>query len=262
MYIVDSHCHLDRVDLSQADNQLENILLNAEEKFVKYFLCVCIDLENFSQVFNIAKQYPNISASVGVHPTEQDGEEPSVEKLIELANHKKIVAIGETGLDYFHCKGDITWQQERFRVHIEAAKQIKKPLIIHTRDAREDTITIMRESQADLAGGVMHCFTESIDMARKALDLGFYISFSGIVTFKNAKELQEVAKFVPLDRLLVETDSPYLAPVPHRGKSNQPAYTYYVAEKIAELRKITIEQVAEASTDNFFKLFSTAIRPD
>lgn len=262
MYIVDSHCHLDRVDLSQADNQLANILLNAEEKFVKYFLCVCIDLENFSQVFDIAKQYPNISASVGVHPTEQDGEEPSIEKLIELANHEKIVAIGETGLDYFHCKGDITWQQERFRVHIEAAKQINKPLIIHTRDAREDTIKIMRESQADLAGGVMHCFTESIDMARKALDLGFYISFSGIVTFKNAKELQEVAKFVPLDRLLIETDSPYLAPVPHRGKSNQPAYTYYVAEKISELRKITIEQVAEASTNNFFNLFSTAIKPD
>lgn len=258
MYIVDSHCHLDRVDLSEADNKLENILLNASDKFVKYFLCVCIDLENFSQVFDIAKQYPNISASVGVHPTEQNGEEPTLEKLITLANHEKIIAIGETGLDYFHCKGDVTWQQERFRVHIEAAKKIQKPLIIHTRDAREDTIQIMRDSQADQARGVMHCFTETIEMARQALDLGFYISFSGIVTFKSAKELQEVAKFVPLDRILIETDSPYLAPVPHRGKSNQPAYTYYVAEKIAELRNISIEQVAEATTNNFFELFNTA----
>ena len=258
MYIVDSHCHLDRVDLTLADNKLENILLNAKANNVEYFLCVCIDLENFPQVLGIAEQYPNVCASVGVHPTEQGGKEPSIEELIDLASHKKVIAIGETGLDYFHCKGDIEWQKNRFRTHIEAAKQIQKPLIIHTRDAREDTISIMRESHAEQAKGVMHCFTESIEIARQALDLGFYISFSGIVTFKNAKELQEVAQFVPLDRILVETDSPYLAPVPHRGKSNQPAYTYYVAEKIAELKNISIEQVAQATTHNFFKLFNTA----
>ena len=255
MLIVDSHCHLDRLDLSDFNGELDGALDYAKQHDVKHMLCVCIDLENFQQVHNIAKCHPNIDASVGVHPTEQDGIEPSVDQLVELANQDKIVAIGETGLDYFHCQGDISWQQNRFRNHIQAAIASKKPLIIHTRDAREDTIAIMKEQQAHQCGGVMHCFTESLAMAEQAIELGFYISFSGIVTFKNAKELQEVAKTIPLERMLVETDSPYLAPVPYRGKTNQPAYTRHVAEKIAELRNISLEEVAKVTSKNYFELF-------
>lgn len=255
MYIIDSHCHLDRLDLSSHDNQLSHALSHAKKNHVHQFLCVCIDLENFPAILAIAQEHENVYASVGVHPTEHEGKIFHEETLLALAQHKEVIAIGETGLDYFHCKGDITWQQNRFRTHITVAKSIKKPLIIHTRDAREDTIAIMKEMQADKIGGVMHCFTETIEMAKQALDLNFYISFSGIVTFKNAKALQEVAQYVPLDRMLVETDSPYLAPMPFRGKPNEPAYTRYVVDKLAELRGISPEMIAEQTTQNFFRLF-------
>jgi len=261
MYIVDSHCHLDRLDLNQFDGSLPKALEHAKQHNIAHMLCVCIDLENFKQVDTIAQSYDNIDASVGVHPTEQACEEPSLERLINLAQNNKVVAIGETGLDYFHCKGDVTWQQNRFRTHIQAAIASKKPLIIHTRNAREDTIAIMKEQHASAIGGVMHCFTESLDMAEKAMAEGFYISFSGIVTFKNASELQEVAKTIPLDRMLIETDSPYLAPAPFRGKTNLPSYTSYVAEKIAALRGIRIEEVAYTTSKNYFNLFHNGRLP-
>lgn len=255
MYIVDSHCHLDRLDLSNFNGSLDKALSHAQEHSVAHMLCVCIDLENFEEVNAIAQNHQNIDASVGVHPTEQEGEEPSVDRLVSLASDNKVVAIGETGLDYFHCKGDVKWQQDRFRTHIQAAIACQKPLIIHTRDAREDTIAIMKEQNANAIGGVMHCFTESLEMAKQAIDQGFYISFSGIVTFKNAKELQEVAKSIPLEHMLIETDSPYLAPMPFRGKTNLPSYTKYVAEKIALLRGISVEEVAKATSKNYFNLF-------
>lgn len=248
MYIIDSHCHLDRLDWPTA-------LLHAKENHVYEYLCVCIDLDNFPAILNIAQTEKNVYASVGVHPTEHEGQAVSKHALLALAQHAEVIAIGETGLDYFHCKGEMTWQQERFRTHIAVANIIKKPLIIHTREARDDTIQIMREENAGAIGGVMHCFTETKEMAKQALDLNFYISFSGIVTFKNATALQEIAQYVPLDRILVETDAPYLAPAPFRGKTNQPAYTRYVVEKIAELRGISAEKVAAQTTKNFRQLF-------
>lgn len=248
MYIIDSHCHLDRLDWPAA-------LLRAKEHHVYEYLCVCIDLENFPIIRNIAQIQKNVYISVGVHPTEREGQVVDPQELLYLANHPEVIAIGETGLDYVHCTGDISWQQERFRTHIAVAKILKKPLIIHTRDAREDTIHIMRQENADTIGGVMHCFTETKAMAQQALDLNFYISFSGIVTFKNATVLQEVAQYVPLDRILVETDAPYLAPAPYRGKPNEPAYTRYVVEKIAELRQLSPEVIAEHTTENFRRLF-------
>ncbi|BAS67130.1 TatD family hydrolase [Bathymodiolus septemdierum thioautotrophic gill symbiont] len=255
MKIIDSHCHLDRVDLSAFGGSMESMLAHAKTLSVEEFLCVCIDLEHFDDVFSLAKKYPRIYASVGVHPCELEGQDPTVEELLILAAHDKIIAIGETGLDYFHVEKDTAdWQRERFRRHIAASNQSGKPMIIHTRNAREDTIAIMREEKAEK--GVIHCFSENWDMAKKAMDLGFYISFSGIVTFKSAKELQEVAKKMPLDRILVETDSPYLTPVPFRGKPNSPAYTYYSVEKIAEIRGESIEKIAESTTNNFRQLFS------
>lgn len=253
--LIDSHCHLDCIDLTLFNNDLNNVIQNAQTNDVQAMLCVCIDLENFPKVLKIAEQYSFVYASVGFHPNTQEGEDPTVERLIELAKHPKIIAIGETGLDYYRSQGETEWQRERFRRHIQAAKQLKKPLIIHTRDAREDTLKIMKEEAADKIGGVMHCFTETWDMAEKAMEMNFYISFSGIVTFKNAEALQEVAKKVPLDRLLIETDSPYLAPIPYRGKQNQPAYVRYVAESIAKLRGIPVEKIAEATTENFSRLF-------
>ena len=212
-------------------------------------------MENFKAVIGTAKKYDFISASVGVHPNETDGHDPSADELIALANDKDIVAIGETGLDYFRSEGDLKWQHDRFRRHITASRETKKPLIIHMRDATEDTLRILKEEKADEVGGVMHCFVEDWEVAQKALDLNFVISFSGIVTFKNAKALHEVAKNVPQDKMLIETDSPYLAPVPFRGKSNQPAYVVHVAEKIAELRDIELKKVAELTTENYFNLF-------
>lgn len=255
MRIIDSHCHLDRVDLSAFGGSMESMLKHAKTLSVETFLCVCIDLEHFDDVFSLAKKYPQIYASVGVHPCDTKGKDPTVEELLILAGDDNIIAIGETGLDYFHVEKDTAeWQRERFRRHIQASNQSGKPMIIHTRNARADTIAIMQEEQAEK--GVMHCFSEDWDTAKAALDLGFYISFSGIITFKSAESLRAVAKKVPLDRILVETDSPYLTPVPYRGKPNSPAYTYYAVEKIAEIHAQNIETIANATTNNFKQLFS------
>lgn len=252
--IVDSHCHLDRINLDKYNGDFDAMLLNAQQAGVSHMLCVNVDMKTFPKVHSIALKYPHIFASVGIHPDENNPDNPTYDELLELAKKDKIVAIGETGLDYFHDSEPLE-QQERFRMHIEVAKAVNKPLIIHTRDAREDTICIMREAHAEKIGGVMHCFTEDLDMANKAMDLGFYISFSGIVTFKNAKDLQTLATQIPLDRLLIETDAPYLTPDPYRGKPNEPAFVSLVAKKIAELRRITFEEVAAQTTKNFFQLF-------
>lgn len=225
------------------------------ENGVSHALCVSVTLEDFPKVRAIAERYPHVYASVGVHPDHEGVAEAAAEDLTRLAEHPKVVAIGETGLDYYRLQGDLEWQRERFRTHIRAARRCGKPLIVHTRNAAADTIRIMREEKAMEAGGVMHCFTESLEVARQALDLGFHISFSGIVTFKNAVELKEVAKKVPLERLLIETDSPYLAPVPHRGKPNQPAWVRCVAEEIARLRGSSLDELGAATTMNFMKLF-------
>lgn len=251
--LVDSHCHLDFPEL--ADN-LPAILEKMRENDVGAALCVSVTLEDFPKVLALAEQHDNLYASVGVHPDYPDLREPSVTELVELAQHPKVVAIGETGLDYYRLTGDLEWQRKRFRVHIRAAKQSRKPLIIHTRSASADTLRLMREEGAGEAGGVMHCFTESWEVAQGALEMGFYISFSGIVTFKNAKDLKDVARQVPLDRLLVETDSPYLAPVPYRGKTNQPGWVKHVAEEVARLQSRNFADVAAATTQNFFKLFN------
>jgi len=256
--LVDSHCHLDRLDLEPYDGQLQGALDTANEQGVSHFLCVCIDLEHFDDVLNPAKEHKNIFASVGVHPNEDEGHDPTADELLKLAAHEKVIAIGETGLDYFRSEGDLEWQRERFRQHIAASKQSQKPLIIHMRDATEDTLRIMQEEDAGEAGGVMHCFVEDWETAKRALDLNFYISFSGIVTFNSAKELKEVAKKIPKEKMLIETDSPYLAPVPFRGKPNQPAYVKHVAEHIAELRGVRLEEVGEVTTENFFNLFKNA----
>lgn len=227
---------------------------------IGYALCVGVNLENFPRLLTIAEQHSNIFASVGVHPDYDTAGTVAVDDLLELACHPKVLAIGETGLDYFRLKGDLDWQRERFRCHIRAARRCGKPLIIHTRKAAVDTLRIMEEESAADVGGVMHCFTESWDVAQLAMDMGFYISFSGIVTFKNAAALKEVAAQVPLDRLLIETDSPYLSPVPYRGKINEPAYVKHVAQAIANLRGIAFDELAEAATRNFFNLFKTASR--
>lgn len=256
--LVDSHCHLDRLDLPKLGGDLDNVLAAAHEHGVTHMLCVCIDMDNFPAVIALAARYTQVFASVGVHPNERDTRDPEVGELVKLAQQAKVVAIGETGLDYFHGKGELGWQRERFRRHIRAARESNKPLIIHSRDAKEDTIRIMREEGAGEIGGVMHCFTEDWRMAEQAMDLNFYISFSGIVTFRNADQLREVARRVPLERMLVETDSPYLTPVPYRGKSNQPAYVRYVAEHLAEIRGETFERVARTTTSNYFKLFQGA----
>jgi len=254
---IDSHCHIDFPELSA---RMPEILSKMEANKVSHALCVSVDLPDFPRVLALAEQYPHIYASVGVHPDYEDTPEPTVEQLVELANNPKIIAIGETGLDYYRLEGDLEWQRERFRTHIRASRLTRKPLIIHTRSASEDTIRIMKEEgaapQDGGVGGVMHCFTESLEVARAAMELGFYISFSGIVTFKSAKELQAVALEVPMERMLIETDSPYLAPVPYRGKMNEPGYVSHVAEFIARLRGLPVEQVAEQTTANFFKLFN------
>ncbi len=226
---------------------------------VGHALCVSVTLDKFPEVLSLAEQYDNFYASVGVHPDYEDIEEPSVDVLVMLAQHPKVVAIGETGLDYFRLTGDLEWQRKRFRTHIRAAILAGKPLIIHTRSAAEDTLRIMQEEGAKQVGGVMHCFTESLEVAEAAIKMGFYISFSGIVTFKNAMQLKQVAQAIPLDKMLVETDSPYLAPVPFRGKTNQPAYVKYVAQEIANLRGISLDEVMQATTHNFFTLFRHAI---
>jgi TatD DNase family protein len=251
--LVDSHCHLDFPELAA---RLDDVLALMRENAVSHALCVSVTLEDFPKVRALAEQYPQLYASVGVHPDYEDLPAVIPEELAALACHPKIVAIGETGLDYYRLQGDLEWQRERFRAHIRAARLCAKPLIIHTRSAAEDTLRIMREEGADQVGGVMHCFTESWEVAAAALDLGFHISFSGIVTFKNAVALKEVARKVPLERMLVETDSPYLAPVPYRGKTNEPGLVKYVAEELARLKGLSFGQIATVTTDNFFKLFN------
>ena len=249
---VDSHCHLSFPELT-AD--LPGVLARMREAKVVAALNVCTTLPEFPAVLAVAEREADIYASVGVHPDYTDTAEPTVEQLVALAEHPKVVAIGETGLDYFRLKEPLEWQRERFRVHIRTARAVRKPLIIHTRAAAEDTIRLMQEEGAEEAGGVMHCFTESLEVARAAMAMGFYISFSGIVTFNNATELQAVAREVPLDRMLIETDAPYLAPVPFRGRRNEPSYVPHVAAKVAELHNVTSELVAERTSGNFSRLF-------
>jgi TatD DNase family protein len=254
---IDSHCHINFPELAA---RMPELLAKMAENKVTHALCVSVDLPDFPQVLALAEQYHHIYASVGVHPDYEDTPEPTVEMLVKLADHPKIIAIGETGLDYYRLEGDLEWQRERFRTHIRAARSCGKPLIIHTRSASDDTVAILKEEGEDgsagAAGGVFHCFTETMDVARAALDLGFHISFSGILTFKTAADLREVAKFVPLDRMLIETDSPYLAPVPYRGKTNNPSYVPYVARQIADLRGIAVEDVGERTSRNFETLFA------
>src|SRR5690606_7986660 len=251
--LVDSHCHLDFPELRQ---RLPEVLDNMAAADVEHALCISVTIEDWPGVAALAAAHPErLSASVGVHPDSADVQEPTVQQLVELARTEGIVGIGETGLDYFRASGNLAWQRERFRTHIRAARECGKPLIVHTRAARQDTLRIMREERAGDAGGVMHCFTEDWDTASAALDLGFHISISGIVTCTHAAPVRDVATRVPLDRLLVETDSPYLAPVPNRGKTNEPAWVAHVAAAIAEMRGISLEELAHATTANYYRLF-------
>jgi len=253
--LVDSHCHL---NFDPLGTNLENVLKHARDNGVGHMLCVSVSLEKFPEILALAQTHPDISASVGVHPNEHAACEPSVEELVAQAGNERVVAIGETGLDYYRTDEASGWQQVRFRQHIRAARECGKPLIIHMRDASEDTLRILREEGADHVGGVMHCFTGTWDVAKQALDMDFYISFSGVVTFKNAENLRKVAKQIPEDRLLVETDAPYLAPVPHRGKTNEPAFVRFVAERLAEVRAMPLERLTTKTTQNFFRLFPQA----
>jgi TatD DNase family protein len=261
IFLVDSHCHFNLLDMEASKSNVDVIVQRAQETGVQYFLNVCVSINDFPALLKTAEYYPFVSASVGLHPN-YDDEEVTLEELISLASNDKVVAIGETGLDYYRSSGDLDWQRERFYTHIKAAQVTQKPIIVHSRLAKDDTISIMRNADAEKVGGVMHCFTEDWEMAKKALDLGFYISFSGIVTFKNAESIQEVARKVPLDRILIETDCPYLAPIPYRGKPNEPAYLRHTAEFIAALRGISVDDFAAASTHNFFNLFKGAVKPN
>ena len=249
--LIDSHCHLNFPDLAQ---RLPEVLANMAEAGVDKAIAISVSRQSFEEVHAIAQDYPNIYATVGIHPDDPEAEEFSLEELLERAARPKVVGIGETGLDYHWCKGDLAWQHQRFALHIEAANRSGLPLVVHTRDAAEDTMRLLREHQAH--AGVIHCFTEDVRIAKLALDLGFYISFSGIVTFKNATAIQEAARYVPLDRLLVETDSPYLAPVPKRGKPNEPAYVRHTAAFVAQLRGDSLENIAQATTANCLRLFN------
>jgi len=250
---VDSHCHLDFPEFA---GELPALLAAMAAARVTHALCISVNLPDWPAVHALATAHPNLYATAGVHPDYEDTPEPSVDDLVALAARPKVVAIGETGLDYYRLSGDLEWQRRRFRTHIRAARGSGKPLVIHTRSAGDDTLAIMREEGAGEAGGVMHCFTETWDVARAALDLGFHISFSGIVTFKNALALKEVARRMPRDRMLIETDSPYLAPVPYRGKRNQPAFVPHVAQEIAQLTGVSVETIGRATSDNFFRLFN------
>ncbi len=250
--LVDSHCHL---DFDHYRERLPQVLEAMAQAGVAYAMCISVTLEDFPRVLALAEKHENLFATVGVHPDYPDAQAVTLEELTALAHHPKILAIGETGLDYYRLEGDLEWQRERFRTHIRAARASRKPLVIHTRSAAADTLRIMREEGAAAVGGVMHCFTETLEVARAAIEMGFCISFSGIVTFKNAAPLREVAAALPLDRILVETDSPYLAPAPHRGKTNEPAHVKLVAEEVARLRNIPFTELATATTRNFFRTF-------
>jgi TatD DNase family protein len=259
---VDSHCHLDFPELA---GRLDAVLARMRENRVDRALCVSVNLDDFPRVLALAEAHDSLYASVGVHPDYEDAREPDVATLVRLAGHPKVIAIGETGLDYYRTVGDPAqacgWQRDRFRVHVRAARATGRPLIVHTRSASDDTLAILREEGADAVGGVMHCFTETWEVARGALDLGFHISLSGIVTFRNAEALRDVARRVPLDRLLIETDSPYLAPVPHRGKPNEPGFVRHVGEFLAALRGLEPERLAAITTENFERCFHVARSP-
>ena len=257
--LIDSHCHLNMLSGGDTDEAIATYRASAHVAGVRGFVCVCVDMATWPRVMAIAKAFPDVVASVGVHPNHVEETEPTVADLVAKAADPKIVAIGETGLDYFRTEGDTEWQRDRFRRHIAAAKESGKPLIIHTREARVDTLRIMAEEGADAVGGVMHCFTEDWETASVAMEMGFYISFSGIVTFKTAESLRDVAKRMPSDRILVETDCPYLAPLPHRGAQNQPAFVRLVAQRVAEVRGESLEQVAAYSTANFERLFRAGL---
>lgn len=256
--LVDSHCHLDCIDLSDFDNSFDELIQQTQNAGVEHMLCVSINLDKYPAMLEKVRAYPNISVSAGMHPMADESDTFSIEYLTELASDDKVVAIGETGLDYYYHKDDPEWQQQRFRAHIRVANELDKPVIVHTRDAGADTLDILRQENAESCGGVIHCFTETQEFANDALDLGFMISISGIVTFKNADRLRAIAKTIPDDRLLIETDAPYLAPIPHRGKQNQPAFVQHVAETLAEVRGTSVEHIAELSRDNFYRLFNTA----
>ena len=257
---IDSHCHINFPEFSE---RLPALFAKMAENQVSHALCVSVELDKFPEIRAMAEAHPQVYASVGVHPDYEETAEPTVDQLVELSQHPKVIAIGETGLDYFRLKGDLEWQRERFRVHIRASRSSAKPLIIHTRAASEDTLRILEEEKASVhaggVAGVMHCFTESLPVAVAAMEMGFYISFSGIVTFKNAKDLQEVARHVPLERMLIETDSPYLAPVPMRGKTNEPGFVKYVAEYLADLKGVSVDELARITSANFHTLFATQI---
>ena len=254
---VDSHCHLDRLEFDKLQMTLEQVVAHAQQQQIQHMLCVCVSLSEFAQMAQMVEPFPMVSISCGEHPLHQhDRVDP--EQLFTLCNLPKVVAVGETGLDYYYSPESKLSQQEAFVSHIEVANKVNKPLIIHTRDARQDTLALMRSHHAEKCGGVLHCFTESWDMAKSALDMGFYISISGIMTFRNADELRDVVRKLPLDRLLIETDAPYLSPVPYRGKTNQPAYVAAVAKAIADVKGIAVETLAQTTTDNFFNLFDQA----
>lgn len=255
--LVDSHCHLDMLDPAAAGT-INDVIERARESGVCHFLNVSVRLDEFPTLLATAEQYPFVSASIGLHPNEEEIVPNLHDLLLQYGAHPKVVAVGETGLDYFRSSGELDWQRERFRTHINAARELKKPLIIHTRDAMQDTIDILRAEHAEKISGVMHCFTGDLAAAQQALELGFYISFSGVVTFKNAKVIQETASKVPLDRMLIETDAPYLAPMPLRGKANEPGYVRHTAEFIANMRGITLEEFGRRTTENFFTLFRGA----
>ena len=256
--LIDSHCHLDKLDLAAHGGDVNGALQAAYARHVSHVLCIGINLENMGDVIALAEAHDPVFASVGVHPLYQESREPTCDELLAIAAHPKVVAIGETGLDYFYGEGDLQWQKDRFIVHIEAARECQLPLIIHTRGAKEDTLGYLRAYGGGAVNGVLHCFTEDLDMAKQAVDMGFLISISGIVTFRNASALRDVVKALPLDRLLVETDAPWLAPVPHRGKKNEPQFVVEVAEKVADLKGMTVAQVAQQTSANFFGLFQKA----
>ncbi len=255
---VDSHCHLDRLDLAPYQHDFSLFMQDVKNQSITHLLCVAIDLASYPAMLAMVNDYPMISVSVGVHPNEQVTDEPTVAQLLALAANDKVVAIGETGLDYFRSSGDLDWQHQRLKTHIQVAKAVKKPLIIHTRAAGQAVLDVLAREGADEVGGVIHCFTEDWAFAQKALALNFYISFSGIVTFKNAQAIQEVAEYVPGERFLIETDAPYLAPMPFRGKPNYPTYVSYIAKQLAQLRGESVENIARQSTANFYALFRTA----